>query len=166
MKEARTKCAVRCILFVGLSLVVTNTASAHVVLDLPNGGEVLQAGTTYTVEWHVLIEHDLQNWDLWYSFDGGVFTPIATDLPAGDPTAGSIHTFEWTVPNTPTAQGVIRVQQDNSAQDYTDESNAVFTIEAGVPVGVPTVSAWGVAAMTLLVMTAGTLLYARRRAAA
>ena len=52
------------------------------------------------------------------------------------------------------------MQQDNSANDYTDDSDATFTIQAGVPAGIPTVSEWGVAAMTLLVLTAGTLLSA------
>ncbi len=34
-------------------------AAAHVQLDAPNGGETLVAGQTVSVQWHIVIVHDL-----------------------------------------------------------------------------------------------------------
>ena len=108
-------------------------AAAHVELDLPNGAELIDAGSVYTVTWQVAKEHNLLNWDLWYSTTGagGPWIPIATDLPPGDPSSGSIHTFDWTVPATPSAQVRVRVQQDNAGEDYEDSSDADLSILMG-----------------------------------
>lgn len=127
--------ALRGALLLGLALSGATPARGHVQLDLPNGGEVLGVGSVYTVTWHIVIAHNLQDWDLWYSTDSGAtWTSIATDLPPGDPSAGSVHTFDWTVPNTPTTQGRVRVRMDNSGTDYFDESNANLTIEQAVAI--------------------------------
>ncbi|MEW6072917.1 MAG: hypothetical protein AB1726_10055 [Planctomycetota bacterium] len=99
-------------------------------LDAPNGGEHLCAGTTATIQWTVSIAHVTLNWDLEYSTTGsmGPWIPIATDLPAGDTSAGSVHTYAWTVPAAPTTLGRVRVKQDNSGVDCTDFSDLDFTI--------------------------------------
>lgn len=154
-----------CALLAGFVVALPNPARGHVTLNDPNGGEVMEVGTTFTIEWQIAIAHSLQNWDLWYSNSGagGPWMEIAMDLPPGDPTVGSIHTYEWTVPDDPTDQARIRVRMDNSGTDYEDISNADFTIETGDP-SVPTVSACGLSVMTLLMLTAGTLVYRRRRA--
>lgn len=108
----------------------TNPALGHVILDAPNGGEVLQSGSTFTITWHIQIAHSLQNWDLWYSTtgSGGPWITIAMNLPPGDPSAGSVHTYDWTVPNAPSEQARVRVRMDNAGTDYEDISNADFTI--------------------------------------
>jgi hypothetical protein len=54
--------------------------------------------------------------------------PIAMDLPPGDISANSIHTFEWTIPESLSNQCVVRVRQDNSGTDYEDVSDANFSI--------------------------------------
>lgn len=66
----------------GMAIVAMGaSAHAHVIIDSPNGGEVFMVGQVYTVEWHVAITHNLQNWGLWYSTTGstGPWIPIATD---------------------------------------------------------------------------------------
>lgn len=105
-------------------------ASAHVVLDAPNGGEELEVGSVFTVTWHIQIAHNLQNWDLWYSTDGtnGPWISIAQDLPAGSGQAGSVHTYDWTIPDVVDDSVWVRVRMDNSATDYFDVSNASFSI--------------------------------------
>ena len=110
-------------------------ARAHVDLDAPNGGEVLQVGSAFTIEWHVAIEHNTLDWDLWYSTTGsnGPWMPIAADLPAGDTTRGAPHSFEWTIPDTPSDEVRVRVRQDNSDTDYEDISDANLTIGAAPP---------------------------------
>lgn len=119
-------------LFALACLMFANPARGHVILDAPNGGEVLQGESTFTITWHIQIQHNLQNWDLWYSTTGagGPWITIAMDLPPGDPSAGSVHTYDWTVPNTPSDQARVRVKMDNSGTDYEDISNADFTISA------------------------------------
>ncbi|MFQ5807045.1 MAG: hypothetical protein ACE5I3_11415 [Phycisphaerae bacterium] len=117
-------------LFLVLIVGGTGFARAHVILDVPNGGEVLEVGSTFTITWHVQIQHNTQNWDLWYSATGpnGPWLEIAMDLPVGDPSGGSVHTYDWTLPNTVTDQARVRVRMDNSATDYYDISNADFSI--------------------------------------
>ncbi|MGH2569888.1 MAG: FlgD immunoglobulin-like domain containing protein, partial [bacterium] len=58
-----------------------------------------------------------------YSTNGGAsYTPIVT-------LAGSPGTYAWTVPNTPTTQGLVRVVcSDPSGNAGSDVSNAFFTI--------------------------------------
>ena len=112
------------------------TARAHVSLDDPNGGEVLEVGSVFTVRWHILIAHNLQNWDLWYSTTGstGPWTTIVMNLPAGSGAVGSVHTYDWTVPDVVDDTVWVRVRMDNSGTDYYDVSNAPFSIVPAPPV--------------------------------
>ena len=119
----------RSVLLSFFALVLAIPAWGHVALDNPNGDEILDVGSVFTITWHVVIAHDLQNWDLWYSTDSGTnWTPITMDLPTGNPDAGSVHTYDWTVPDIPSEQARVRVRMDNSGTDYYDESKADFTI--------------------------------------
>ena len=109
---------------------VPSIGQAHVLLNSPNGGEQLQVNQLISVVWTVEIEHDQENWDLFYSTTSanGPWTSIAMDLPVGDPTAGSVHNFDWLVPNTPTNTAWVRVYQDNVDMDWDDVSDQPFTI--------------------------------------
>jgi hypothetical protein len=111
-------------------LLTPAVARAHVQLLAPDGGEVLDPGSVFEIEWRVVIPHNQQNWDLWYSTTGrdGPWVDIAMDLPTGDSSGGSIHTFEWTVPDVPTQRARVRVRQDNLGGDYYDISDHNFTI--------------------------------------
>ena len=105
-------------------------AFAHVQLNDPNGGEQLQAGSVFTIEWQILIQHNLINWDLSYSTtsQSGPWTVIATDLAPGSQLVGSIHTYDWTIPDVNAPSAWVRVIMDNSATDYFDVSASPFTI--------------------------------------
>ena len=106
------------------------SAQAHVNLTAPDGGEVLAAGSTIQIEWTVAIEHNLLNWDLWYSIEGpnGPWTVIEEDIAPGDGTAGAQHAYDWLVPDAPSTRVRVRVRQDNSGGDYDDVSDGDFTI--------------------------------------
>ena len=54
-------------------------AHAHVTLDDPNGGEVLEVGSVFTIKWRINIAHNLQNWDLY-----GVRVPLTGAFKIGN----------------------------------------------------------------------------------
>jgi len=99
-------------------------ASAHVELDAPNGGEILDPGSVFTIAWHETINHGPADYDLWYSTTGenGPWIVIAADL------SQSVNTHAWSVPDTPSTQVRVRVRQDNDGTDYDDISAADLTI--------------------------------------
>jgi hypothetical protein len=112
-----------------LSMLVP-TLDAHIQIHSPNGGETLDVGSVFTIEWEVLIEHATENWDIWYSTTGptGPWIEVAMDLPTGDPTAGSIHTYDWTIPEDISDQARVRVRQDNLGMKAVDISDKDFSI--------------------------------------
>ncbi len=105
---------------------------AHVGLDSPNGDEALTVGSEFTIQWHVAIQHNTLDWDLWYSIDSndGPWQEIALDLPAGNISEGAVHSFDWTVPDVVSSDAWVRVRQDNAGDDYFDVSDASFSIIA------------------------------------
>ncbi len=117
-------------------------AHGHITIDGPNGGEVFEVGEVVTITWHITIEHTLLNWDLAYSHVNpgcaagarsclgvGPWNLVALNLPAGDPSVGSVHTYDWTIPQDAAADAVwIRVYMDNVATDYTDFNDERFSI--------------------------------------
>ena len=114
---------------VASAAVASSAANAHVLLDEPNGGELLMANTVFPIEWHVDIQHNTIGWDLEYSTDGGgSWQVIALGLPPGDVTEGAAHSYAWTVPNDPSDRVRVRVKQDNTGQDYYDTSDADLTL--------------------------------------
>jgi plastocyanin len=103
-------------------LALGSTAAAHVALDYPVGGETFIQGEVVDVQWHIVIPHDLQNWDLYFSDDGGTsWEVIEEDLPP------DVFNYLWDVPEIETTQGRIRIYMDNSGADYEDQSDD-FTI--------------------------------------
>ena len=115
---------VRFFMFIA-AIFLASTASGHVHLLTPTGGETLQAGAAYEVSWRITIVQDTQNWDLYYSTDNqkGPWEPIALDIPVGDNSQNSIHTFDWIIPNTPSDSVWVRVVQDNNGGNYEDTND-------------------------------------------
>lgn len=96
-------------------------AAGHVNLDAPLGGESVEVGDTLLIEWSVFIEHDTQDFDLWYSTEGsdGPWIDIAQDIPAPCVEAGCAYDFSWEIPVGVAGESLwIRVRQDNSGGDY------------------------------------------------
>jgi len=93
------------------------SSNAHVQLDYPSGGETLVAGETVIIQWAILISHDQNNWDLYFSSNGGSdWVEIELDI---DPARLD---YVWTVPLTLTENARIRIVQDNNGTDYQDVS--------------------------------------------
>ncbi len=90
------------------------------VLAQPDGGELLQPGTSYDIRWASVGASATVN--LEYSVDDGQnYLPIATV-----PNTGS---YTWTVPSTPSSTVLVRVK-DAAAPSVQDESNAGFSISS------------------------------------
>ena len=121
-----------CCGLIAVGLAVARPAVAHVDLFAPNGAEVLEAGSVFTVRWEIEIAHNLQNWDLWYSTtsSSGPWIDIASNLPPGSGAVGSRHSYDWTIPDIASDDTWARVRMDNSGTDYYGVSDASFTIAA------------------------------------
>ncbi|MEZ6194676.1 MAG: hypothetical protein R3F20_02950 [Planctomycetota bacterium] len=130
------------VLAAALALLTAAPLRAHVALDSPNGGESFGPGEAITIQWHVLIQHNTIGWNLEYSTNGdsGPWLPIAMGLPAGDITAGAMHSYVWIAPFVSSGNVRVRVTQDNTASDYTDLSNADFGIGEQLAGDVPSIS--------------------------
>lgn len=111
-----------------LGALIAAPAIAHVVLDAPNGGEILEPGSVFTIVWHDSVYHGPANYDLWYSTTGqdGPWIVIVANITPGGPM--SSYDYEWTVPDTPSDHVRVRVQQDNSDTDYVDISDMDLAI--------------------------------------
>ncbi len=107
-----------------------STAYAHVGLDYPAGGENFNAGDNVNIQWHIVIDHGPCVWQLYFSSDGGTtWQPIVMELPKTQ------LQYTWTVPNIATAQGRVKVMQDNATgPDYEDQSGD-FTITTAAGIG-------------------------------
>lgn len=138
-----------------LGFLGASSAQAHVGLLSHNGNVEMKCGTVETIEWTVLIAHTTLNWDLLYSVtgSGGPWIEIATDLPPGDTSVGAMHSYDWTVPDTPSGLVFVRVIMDNSGSNYEDKSNlrnSIIKLSTDLGFGkvggnglVPTLSACG-----------------------
>ncbi len=100
------------------------TAFSHVGLDYPAGGENFHPGQTVTIQWHIIIPHNTQNWDLYFSDDGGTnWQEVQLNISVGT------LSYNWTVPDDITDQGRIKVVMDNAGGNYEDVSGD-FSISA------------------------------------
>ncbi len=112
-------------------LALSAPALAHNDLIYPDGGETLQVGEQITIEWTILVSHPLAGWDVLYSVNGnqGPFIPIALGLAPGNISRGSIHTYDWIVPDIPTANARIRVVMNGTSGMWQSTSALDFTID-------------------------------------
>ena len=91
-----------------LLLLLSPLAKAHITLDNPVGGEQLSPGDVIVIEWHITQTHPQNNWDLYYSTDGGAsWLELAIDLSV------SQLSYVWTVPDLITAQAKVKIVMDN-----------------------------------------------------
>lgn len=108
--------------FLFFGMMITCSTMAHVNLKSPAGGETYNPGETVKIEWEETVAHDTKNWDLYFSIDGGkTYETVASDISV------NILSYDWTVPSRLSKEARIKVVQDNSEGDYSDESGN-FTI--------------------------------------
>ncbi len=88
---------------------------------------MLEVGSVTQIVWHDVVTHGSADYDLWYSISGpdGPWIVIDSNLPP----SGSVNTsYDWVIPDTPSNQVRLRVQQDNSDVDYVDISDSDLAI--------------------------------------
>jgi hypothetical protein len=104
-----------------------------ITIESPNGGEMVQGGSIYTIEWSP--ENPPRGsfvYRLLFSSDGGNTYPdtIAYDIDAAD------ESWEWTVPLMNATRCVIKIELLNAAGDVISEdtSNEIFKIDMTAPI--------------------------------
>lgn len=107
---------------------------AHVTLESPNGGEYFQPGFDITIKWSIGVDHGDNDWDLFYTLDGGEnWYAIASDLEK------SVLEYGWLVPNSETSSAKVRIVQDNKEYDhYEDTSGSFYITNSGPDTGTVT----------------------------
>ena len=101
------------------------TVIGPLILTSPNGGEIWQGLTAKNISWTATGTSN--NYNLEYSTNAG--STWTTIVSAYNTTSG---TYPWTVPNTPSANSLVRIT-DYSNACMTDKSNNLFTISPALP---------------------------------
>lgn len=90
-----------------------SNAAAHVDLIYPVGGEEIFIGDTLEIEWEIVITHNLENWDIYFSDNGGQsWSTIELDY-----SKDSLK-YKWIIFNNKTQEARIKVIMDNAGADY------------------------------------------------
>ncbi len=97
----------------------------QVTLTAPNGGELWIIGSQCTITWE---SSNLDSVRVKYSTNNG-----STWMTITESTVASAESYEWTVPNSPSVQCLVRIS-DSANASVNDVSNAVFTIEGQIGV--------------------------------
>jgi len=100
-------------------VVATSQPTQSITVDVPNGGEIWNVGSTRYIRWHSNNFNDPVKIE--YSTNGGSSYSTIVSSTAND---GS---YTWTVPNTPSTQCLVRIS-DAADGNPSDVSDATFTI--------------------------------------
>lgn len=101
-----------------------DTEPPVVTVTAPNGGEALNVGAVYRITWTATDNRGVSQTSVYYSYDGGVNYNFITGI------AGNPGYYDWTVPNTPSTQCLVKVYAyDAASYQGSDVSDAVFTIQ-------------------------------------
>ena len=100
----------------------------NMMLTDPNGGEIWECASQRNITW--VSSPWIETLNIIYSLDNGLsWTGLVTGANALK------GFFTWTLPNTPSTQCLVEIQDANSS--LKDRSDAVFTIKPGIRVLIP-----------------------------
>jgi bacillopeptidase F len=109
-----------------LAVMQPDTIPPEVTVTAPNGGETLTPGNVYTITWDATDDVGVASVSLYYSYDGG------TNFDLIDNVSGNPGSYDWTVPNTPSTQCLVKIYAYDAANNEGwDVSDNFFTIEEG-----------------------------------
>jgi hypothetical protein len=125
------------------------TSVVTVALQSEPAGMVLAAGSHYQIDWTVTGLSNIDNVELRYSTDDGATFPINNlILSTTDATTTS---FDWTVPNTPSTQAIIRILVGKKSGDAVQALSGVFTITGDGSAALPEITGASAGAKKLFV---------------
>ena len=107
-----------------ISLFSLSSTFGHVTLLNPQGGEVLEGDSDFTIKWDIdeAVGTD-ENWDIRFSRDNGENWEVVTAN-----LRSTSRSFDWQVPNINTNTGRIEVIQDLPGDDDDGARSEQFTI--------------------------------------
>jgi|GEM_PF-1049338 len=132
--------------------VSSDSPSSHVTVSFESqpGGLVLPAGSQYMISWSVTGISNIDNVEVRYSSDDGATFPISNQVFfTTDPSVTSVN---WTIPNTPTTHGVVRVLVGKKSGDAVQVLSSTFTITGDGSVPQPAISSASASAKKLFVL--------------
>jgi len=123
-------------------LIVTNGGNTQVLVILgapdavlpslqltsPNGGESLTGGTTHNITWDV--QGNIEAVHIQYSIDNGA------NWITIEPFAENTGIYQWTVPETPSENCLVRIGASDADAGPTDVSDGVFSIVTTGPASI------------------------------
>ncbi len=125
------------------------TSAVTVSLESQLGGVVLTAGSQYMLSWSVTGVSNIDNVEVRYSTDDGATFSISNQIFfTTDPSVTSVN---WTVSNTPTTHGVVRVLVGKKSGDAVQALSRTFTITGDGGVSIPAISGATASAKKLFV---------------
>lgn len=102
----------------------TITKNPQIAVTDPNGGESLNAGSTYPIKW---TSSNIEKVNIDYSINNGAsWTSIVSALP-------STGNYSWIVPGVSSEQCLIKIS-DNTRPDVYDVSDSIFTITSKITI--------------------------------
>ena len=105
-------------------IVLGDTTTPFVHVNVPNGGESWNMGTSHNITWSAGDNVGVTNYKIEYSTDTGT-----NWLPIQDWTVGNPGGYAWTVPGTASTQCRVKVScMDAASNTGTDNSDNNFTI--------------------------------------
>lgn len=105
-----------------VTITVQEGTEPSISLLEPVGGETWEVGSIQHIRWNVSVVSDVT---IRYSIDNGASWEVIS--PSVDNNASEWLDYQWTVPDTPTEQALVRIS-DYFEESLGDQSAAVFTI--------------------------------------
>lgn len=140
-------------IYTNSAFVDSPASSVTVTLDSNPGGQTLQAGSTYLIDWTTTGVSNIDNIELRYSTDDGATFPISNLIASiGDP---SVSNYEWTVPDTPAAKARIRITVGKKSGDAAPPAISDAFAISGTGDGSPAPVIFGVTASGKKLFVAG-----------
>ncbi|MEW6212264.1 MAG: IPT/TIG domain-containing protein [Acidobacteriota bacterium] len=104
---------------------LTDSLPPQVSIDSPNGGEIIDTGSTFTINWNAQDDVGVTSQDVWISTNGGAtFSTVVAGLP------GSVNQYDWTAPASIDNQSVRArvIARDAACNTSRDDSDSNFTL--------------------------------------
>ncbi len=101
---------------------IVSPSSAAITVTSPNGGEILEIGSTHEISWTSNGMDDSDNVIIGYSVDSGISWTDIVISPANN------SSYNWTVPDNPSDNCLVRISRSDQDEEASDVSDAEFSI--------------------------------------